>query len=87
MKMKLLVLLPIAVILSGCAAANISSQSRASGEEGSSKMIRCTSINTGNDTDSELKKYDGWKAVYISEYTTGNKASTSAVLCFEKPYK
>lgn len=80
----LIALLP--AILAGCAAANISAQTRDSGEPGSSKMTRCTAITTGGDTSSELKRFDGWKLVYISEYTTPNKASTAAVMCFEKPY-
>jgi hypothetical protein len=75
--------------LTGCAGANIASQFRDSGEPGSNKMIRCTAIETGSEKASaeKLQKYDGWKAIYISEYTTPNKSSTSAVLCFEKPYK
>jgi len=30
-------------------------------------------------------KYDGWKLIYISEYTTGNKLGTDAAVCFERP--
>lgn len=88
--MKTAIILAIACVsLAGCAGANIASQSRDSGEPGSSKMIRCAAIETGNEiaATEKLQKYDGWKAVYISEYTTPNKTSTSAVLCFEKPYK
>jgi hypothetical protein len=29
-------------------------------------------------------KYDGWKLVYISEYTTGHKFGTDAAVCFER---
>ena len=40
---------------------------------------------------SEMKpvfaKYDGWRMVYISEYTTGHKFGTSGVICFERPQK
>jgi len=49
---------------------------------------RCVDFVTGNEEEvnAALKKYDGWKVVYASEYTTGNKATTSMVMCFEKPY-
>lgn len=76
------------VVLSGCAGANISSKVRESGEPGSSKMIRCLDLYTGNaDTaNTALKGYDGWKLVYVSEYTTENKVNSSVFMCFEKPY-
>lgn len=34
-----------------------------------------------------LKKFDGWKVVYISEYTTPNKSNSAMVMCFEKPFQ
>jgi hypothetical protein len=37
-----------------------------------------------SDMDSILSKYDGWKLVYISEYTTGHKLGTDAAVCFER---
>lgn len=85
---KIIALISILALLTGCAGANISSQIRASGEDGSSKMIRCIDFTTGyeNKTNSQLQKYDGWKMVYVSEYTTPNKSSSAAVMCFEKPY-
>ena len=52
-------------------------------------MIRCIDLGTGNlaqDSQAQLKQFDGWKMVYISEYTTGNKISSAVVMCFEKPY-
>jgi len=85
--MKLLMSLSAALILSGCAAANISSQVRESGYEGSKMMTRCVNYTTGNNTKTNniLKEYDGWKLIYISEYTTPNKTDSAAVMCFEKP--
>lgn len=75
------------VFLSGCAGANISSQVRESGTEGSNMMMRCVDLSTGNESklNNELKQYDGWKMVYVSEYTTPNKTNSAAVMCFEKP--
>lgn len=34
-----------------------------------------------------FSKYDGWKLVYLSEYTTGNKVGTDGAACFEKALK
>lgn len=31
-----------------------------------------------------FKKYDGWRLIYISEYTTSNKIGTSGSVCFER---
>lgn len=86
--MKKTILAALVFILCGCAGANISSQMRASGEPGSSKMLRCVYLSTGDAerTNNILKRYDGWKLVYMSEYTTPNKAHSSDVMCFEKPY-
>jgi len=51
-------------------------------------MTRCVDITTSseNSMNAALKKYDGWKMFYVSEYTTSNKSATAAVVCFEKPY-
>lgn len=85
--MKKIITLGIVVLLTGCAGANISSQARESGSEGSSMMMRCADLSTGNESkmNAELQKYDGWKMVYVSEYTTPNKTNSAAVMCFEKP--
>lgn len=84
--MKNILALSVVVLLSGCAAANISSQVRQSGSDGSNMMTRCVSYATGKDdkTNAILKQFDGWKMVYTSEYTTPNKATTAATMCFEK---
>jgi hypothetical protein len=85
--MKKVITLGIAILLTGCAAANIRSQVRESGSGSSSMMMRCIDFSTGNEsqTNSKLQQYDGWKMVYISEYTTPNKVDSAAVMCFEKP--
>ncbi|MBK8102644.1 MAG: hypothetical protein IPK30_05025 [Cellvibrionales bacterium] len=87
--MKRVLVLCAVSLLAGCQGANVTSQIRESGETGSSKMIRCTALNTGSEqsVNDDLKQYDGWKMVYASEYTTANKSNTAAVMCFEKPYK
>ena len=85
--MKWFLLVASILFLTGCSGANVTSQMRESGEPGSSKMTRCVSVSTSSDdsVNQELKKYDGWRMVYVSEYTTSNKANTAAVICFEKP--
>ena len=85
--MKLLASLGVVLLLTGCAGANISSQVRESGVEGSSMMTRCANYTTGDDEDTNeiLQQYDGWKMIYVSEYTTENKNNSEAVMCFEKP--
>jgi hypothetical protein len=87
-EMKVPLIAGLAGILAGCAGANIWSGVRESGEPGSSKMIRCADLRAGNElkVNDELAQYDGWKMVYVSEYTTPNKARTAAVMCFEKPF-
>ncbi|MCB2166850.1 MAG: hypothetical protein KQI78_04245 [Deltaproteobacteria bacterium] len=86
--MRKLIVVAMIFALCSCAGANISSQVRESGEPGSSMMLRCFDYMTGNEAlvNSMLKQYDGWKLVYVSEYTTDNKTTTSCVMCFEKPY-
>ena len=50
-------------------------------------MLRCLEMSTGSESvmNKDLEQYDGWKMVYVSEYTTENKSSSAAVMCFEKP--
>jgi hypothetical protein len=85
--MKSIISLGLVLFLAGCTGANISSQVRESGNPGSNMMTRCVNYSTGSDdnTNEILQKYDGWKLIYISEYTTDNKTDTAAVMCFEKP--
>ncbi|MCF6217403.1 MAG: hypothetical protein L3J62_00660 [Gammaproteobacteria bacterium] len=86
--MKKIITLSLVILLTGCVGANISSLSRESGHEGSNLMMRCVDMSTSSERamNANLKKYDGWKMVYASEYTTSNKSATAAVMCFEKPY-
>jgi hypothetical protein len=85
--MKKLLAITLAATLTGCAGANISSQIRDNGNTGPSMQTRCLDFSTGSSDsmNKELVKYDGWKLAYVSEYTTPNKSSTAAVMCFEKP--
>ncbi|MDP1784939.1 MAG: hypothetical protein Q8K81_05890 [Sulfuricurvum sp.] len=76
----------VAALFTACAPANIQSQIRNS-DVNSNMMTRCEEVDMrSNSAMNELfQKYDGWRMVYISEYTTGNKIGTSGSVCFEKP--
>ena len=76
----------VATFFTACAPANIQSQIRSS-DANSNMMTRCEEVDMrSNSAMNELfQKYDGWRMVYISEYTTGNKIGTSGSVCFEKP--
>ena len=88
MKTSIWITLVAFLSISGCAPAIISSHLRGPTDAETSMQTRCIDFITGKDleVDSELSQYDGWKIVYASEYTTGNKTTTSMVIYFEKPY-
>ena len=50
-------------------------------------MTRCEEVDMRSNSEMNklFQKYDGWRMIYISEYTTGNKIGTSGSVCFEKP--
>ena len=73
------------LMLTACSGANVTSQMRDFDATNASKMLRCTTVETGDsDTNEELANYDGWSLVYASEYTTDNKSTTELTMCFEK---
>ena len=82
----------VTLILAGCQAAVITSakwDSGLSAAGGSSIETRCQEIDM-RDNDAMAKlfpKYDGWKMVYVSEYTTDHKIGTSSAVCFERAKK
>ena len=41
-------------------------------------------MRSNSDMEKVFSKYDGWKLLYISEYTTGNRIGTDAAVCFER---
>jgi hypothetical protein len=70
---------------SGCAPANIASQIR-DNSDNTNMMTRCVEVDmrSQSEMDEAFAKFDGWRVIYISEYTTGNKIGTSGSICFEK---
>ena len=75
----------LAIVISGCSAANVRSEMRMSSEN-SNMETRCVRLDmrSQSDMDTLLKKYDGWRVFYISEYTTANKLGTDSSVCFER---
>ena len=75
----------LAIVISGCTAANVRSEMRSS-DNNSNMETRCVKVDMRDqgDMDSVLKKYDGWRAFYISEFTTEHKFGTSGTVCFER---
>lgn len=75
-----------ALLFTACAPANIQAQIRNS-DVNSNMMTRCEEVDMRSNSEMNklFQKYDGWRMIYISEYTTGNKIGTSGSVCFEKP--
>jgi hypothetical protein len=83
---KILIVVSLAcVIIAGYAGANIVSTKWDSGVIGNNIQTRCEQVDLRNkaEMDSIFAKYDGWKLIYISEYTTPNRLGTDACVCFE----
>ena len=82
-------ILAITLALAGCQAAVVTSAKWDSGSNvlnNANIETRCQEVDL-RDNDAMAKlfpKYDGWKMVYVSEYTTGNKIGTSSAVCFER---
>lgn len=84
-KMSIIVILAC-VIIAGCQPAMITAVKWDSGVSSANAQVRCEQVDMRNkaDMDRIFSKYDGWKLVYISEYTTSNKVGTDAAVCFER---
>lgn len=80
-KRLLLLLAP----LSGCAPAIITASEWDSGLTGP-VQTRCVRVDMRDqlEMDSYFARFDGWKIIYLSEYTTSNRFGTVAAVCFEK---
>lgn len=86
MKKILAVSLLSSVIVAGCQPANITAVKWDTGEKGANVQTRCERVDMRDraEMQSAFARYDGWKLIYVSEYTTGNKSGTDAAVCFEK---
>ena len=74
------------VLLVGCAPANITSAKWDSGVSGGNAQVRCEQVDMRKKSEMEsvFQKYDGWKLIYISEYTTAHRIGTDGAVCFER---
>jgi hypothetical protein len=89
MKFLSVPLLLIMGLLSGCAPANISSVMRESDGNNQYMQTRCAVADMRDkaEMDRVFTQYDGWRMIYLSEYTTGNRFGTVGAVCFERPQK
>lgn len=80
------VIAAVSIGLAGCSAASITAAKWDSGLTGANAKTRCEHVDmrSQHDMDAVFAKYDGWKLIYVSEYTTGNKIGTDAAVCFER---
>lgn len=87
-KIQVLVLVTC-IGLASCAPANIFSAKWDSGVSASDAQTRCEQVDMRNkeEMDAVFSKYDGWKLIFVSEYTTQHKIGTDGAVCFERPYK
>jgi len=74
------------LIIAGCQPANVTAVKWDTTVTAANAQTRCEQVDMRDKLamDSFFSKYDGWKLVYISEYTTGNKIGTDAAGCFER---
>lgn len=86
MKKIITLVLFATVVLAGCSAASIEATKWDTGV-GLNAMTRCEHLDMRDSAgmDAAFKKYDGWKLIYVSEYTTDHKVGTDAAVCFERP--
>ncbi len=86
---KLLVISIVCLFFTGCQQAYITAVKWDTGISGDNLQTRCVRVDMREDSEmaAAFAKYDGWKLVYLSEYTTGNKVGTDGVVCFQHAKK
>lgn len=85
MKKIITLVLFTTVVLAGCSTASIEATKWDTGV-GLNAMTRCEHLDLRDKSEMDVafKKYDGWKLIYVSEYTTDHKVGTDAAVCFER---
>lgn len=75
--------------LTACQPANITAVMRGSDLQAGSMQTRCEATDMRDQSDMQelFAKYDGWRLIYLSEFTTSNRVGTSSVVCFERALK
>ncbi len=86
---KIMFIALLLMSVTGCQPANISAVMRGSDRENASMETRCeeTDMRSNSEMQQVFSKYDGWRLIYISEYTTGHKIGTHGAICFERAKK
>lgn len=86
MKKSIALVLLATLGISACQPANIIATKWDSGVHAPNLQTRCEQVDmrSKSEMDAAFSKYDGWKLVYVSEYTTGNRTGTDGVACFER---
>lgn len=86
MKKTFILLLFICAVLAGCAPANITASKWDSGLSGATVQTRCEEVDmrVNSDMENVFSKYDGWKLIYVSEFTTANRFGSVGTACFER---
>lgn len=79
-----LLLFVFCVLAIGCQPANITAVKWNSNINSAQTRCERVDIRDRDEMEKVFAKYDGWKMVYISEYTTSNMARTDSVVCFER---
>jgi hypothetical protein len=76
-------------LLSGCMGANISANLRQLPPPEGNLQTRCERVDMRDNAEMEkvFKKYDGWRVLYVSEYTTSHRFGTIGAVCFERGVK
>ena len=86
MKTVLVILFVAAIVGVGCQPANVTSVMSSSRVSHNNVQTRCEYLDMRSNEQMSVvfKKYDGWKLVYVSEYTTDKLFGTSGTVCFER---
>ena len=85
MKLAFILLMAVTYMsVAGCMGANVVATKWDSGQNAPSQT-RCEQVDMRSNSEMQkvFSKYDGWKLVYVSEYTTPNKVGTDGAVCLE----
>lgn len=84
MKKIVFAILVSSIMLSACQPANITAVKWNSNTANAQTRCERVDIRIKEQMEKVFAKYDGWKMVYMSEYTTSNMMTTDSVVCFER---
>ncbi|HPN08215.1 MAG TPA: hypothetical protein PLU95_02850 [Syntrophales bacterium] len=84
-KMNKIIAMGFVGLLMGCQGAVVTATKWGETAGGPGKVVKCerADLRDKREIDETFARHNGHKLVYISEYTTGNKLGTDAIVCFE----